>query len=72
MTVIDSCTRGKDLGHSVFTLLMSLTHFSLFIFNATKPSAFQSTFSSHSSRYRTLPMTWLCKIKANGSGIEVA
>ena len=71
MGVIESCTRGRDLGNSVLTLIISLTHISIFLFNPTETSASQDTFPSHSSRYTTLPMKWIGEIKPNGLYIKV-
>ena len=70
MAVTESCAKGIDLGDLVFMLLMSLTHFSILFFNPTETSASQGTFSSHNSRYITLPMTWLAETKPNRSYIE--
>ena len=70
MGVIESCTKSRDLGNSVLTLIISLTHFSIFLFSPTETSASQDTLPSHSSRYITLPMTWIGEIKPNGLYIK--
>ena len=70
MEVIKPSARGIDVGNFAFTLLKFLTHFSIFFFNPTEETfASQGTFSSHSSQYINLPMTWLGEIKPNGSYI---
>ena len=61
MAVIESCARGMDLGNSVFTLLISLTYFSIFLFNPTETPA---------RDIWLYDMTWLGEIKPNGSYIE--